>query len=167
MKNYIVLFFLILLMGCKSNNKQQEQSVVKENTLANQFEESDLNDYSQYRDVTGLVDAKEFHRLIQECDSVFIIDARPYDVFETSAHIKGAHVIKGNGHLRIMTKDLNKKQCIMVYCEKEVRSPYVVKSLINAGFINVYELQGGLDAWEAAGFKLVEKKQKIKRQYLG
>lgn len=163
MKYYLSLIVFICCFVCHSNQNNQDKPKL-EKEIAN-FEDHDMGDYSQYRDITGLVDAKEFHRLIEETDSTFIIDARPYDVYEMSPHIKGAHPIKAEGHLKYMTKDLDKKQYIMVYCEREVKSPYVVKYLIRAGFENVYELKGGLNAWQAVGYKVVAKK--LKRQFLG
>ncbi len=167
MRNYFGLIILLLLLGCKSNTKQDDNSNTASNLAEDTYESTDDIDLSQFRDVTGLVDAKEFHRLIQEDSSAFIIDARPLDVWETESHIKGANVIKGSGHLKFMVKDLDKKHRIMVYCGNEIRSPYVVKSLINSGFVNVYELKGGLNTWNAAGFKLEAKKKKLKRQFLG
>lgn len=160
MKNYLIIFILLLLIGCKLNTKQG-------NKLENTYEDSDDFDLSQFRDVTGLVEAKEFHRLIQEDSSAFIIDARPFDVWETEPHIRGAHAIKESGYLKFMIKDLDKKHRIMVYCGEEIHSPYVVKSLIKLGFVNVYELKGGLNVWKEKGFKLVAKKKKLKCQFLG
>jgi rhodanese-related sulfurtransferase len=66
-----------------------------------------------------------------------------------------------------MIKGLDKEHRMMVYCGEEIQSPYVVKSLVKSGFINVYELKGGLNAWKAEGFKLITKKKKLKRQFLG
>ena len=164
MRNYFGLFILLLVIGCKSNAKQDDTSVTDPNKIEDAYEDIDL---SQFRDVTGLVDAKEFNRLIQEDSTAFIIDARPLDVWETESHIKGAQIIKGSGHLKFMIKGLDKKHRIMVYCGEEIRSPYVVKSLINFGFVNVYELKEGLNAWKKEGFKLEAKKKKLKRQFLG
>jgi rhodanese-related sulfurtransferase len=167
MRNYLGLFILLLLLGCKSNTKQNDKSTVESNKIEDAYEDSDDFDLSQFRDVTGLVDAKAFHRLIQEDSSAFIIDARPSDVWETEPHIKGAHDIKGSGHLAYLIKGLDKKHRMMVYCGEEIHSPYVVKFLVKSGFVNVYELKGGLSAWKEKGFKLVAKKKKLKRQFLG
>lgn len=167
MKNYFVIFILLIFIGCKSNTKQDDKSPLESNKIEDTYENSDDFDISQFRDVTGLVDAKEFNRLLKEDTSAYIIDARPSDVWETESHIKGAHSIKGLGPLAYLVKSLGKKHRMMVYCGEEIHSPYLVKALVKSGFVNVYELKGGLDAWNAEGFKLVAKKKKLKRQFLG
>lgn len=65
--------------------------------------------------------------------------------------------------LYVLISGLGKKHRMMVYCREEIHRPYAVKS----GFVNVYELKGGLNAWKAEGFKLVGKNKKLKRQFLG
>jgi rhodanese-related sulfurtransferase len=157
-KNYLGVFLFALLVGgmISCNTKKEVKKELTQEVKASE-ESEDMEDpgaFVQYRDITGLVDAKEFHRLLKEDDNALVIDARPYDMFKGSERIKGARVSRGN--LEHMVRNLNKEHRIMVYCEKELRSPYVVKFLLKKGFENVYELQGGLQAWRANKLPLVE-----------
>ena len=49
-----------------------------------------------------------------------------------------------------LPKDKNAK--IVIYCRSGGMSSQFVKDLEALGYTNIYDLQGGLNAWQAAGF---------------
>ncbi|NOU59296.1 rhodanese-like domain-containing protein [Marinifilum caeruleilacunae] len=147
-------FLLFLLAACSNFNKSKEQD--SQNIGSNSGSEESMEDYSQYRDITGLVDAKEFHRLIVNCDSVLIYDIRPRDVYISEPRIKGGKLIYDFTYFKEALKDLHRDHQIMVYCGMELRSPAAVKALVKQGFNNVYELQGGLSVWKQLKLPLVD-----------
>ena len=153
-----ILYFtllLFLLAACDNSNKSKEQ--VSQNIGSNSdSEEESMEDYSQYRDITGLVDAKEFHRLIETCDSVLIYDIRPRDMYVSEPRIKGGKLIYDFTYFKEALKDIHRDHQIMVYCGMELRSPAAVKALVNQGFNNVYELQGGLAVWKKLKLPMVD-----------
>lgn len=60
--------------------------------------------------------------------------------------------IKGDEHL-----PADKQTDILVYCRSGRMSMEAAATLIDEGYTNVYELRGGMNAWKAAGKKIVEK----------
>ena len=47
---------------------------------------------------------------------------------------------------------------ILVYCETGAMSARAVNTLMNAGYSDVVELEGGMRAWEATGRRLLERR---------
>jgi len=46
---------------------------------------------------------------------------------------------------------------IVVYCRSGRMSAIAAETLVNAGYTNVWDLAGGMDAWEQAGLPLLQK----------
>ncbi len=51
----------------------------------------------------------------------------------------------------------DKSAKIVVYCRSDRMSRISVNEWVKAGYTNLYNLDGGFDAWEAAGYKLLQK----------
>ena len=78
-----------------------------------------------------------------------VIDVREADEYNTG-HIENAINIPVGS---ISSVDYDKETVIIVYCASGMRSANAAKALIDAGYTNVYNLDGGLINW---GFDLVE-----------
>tara|TARA_R110002049_G_scaffold598_8_gene3341 strand:- start:795 stop:965 length:171 start_codon:yes stop_codon:yes gene_type:complete len=50
-----------------------------------------------------------------------------------------------------------KEKKIVLYCHSDRMSGIAVEALVDAGYSNLYDLKGGMKAWEAAGYKLIDK----------
>ena len=78
-------------------------------------------------------------------EKVVLVDVRePYE-YEL-CHLEGALLLP-IGQLPSRMGELNKADEIVVYCHEGVRSTQAVSILRGAGFSNVRNLQGGIDAW--------------------
>ncbi len=77
-------------------------------------------------------------------DTCYLIDVRT-DTEREAFHIGGHHypLAQLSNHLKNLPKD----QPIVCYCQSGRRSHTAVEQLIQAGFKDVYHLQGGLIAW--------------------
>ncbi len=154
MRLVYISFIILQLVACKNtNNKNKQISTSLDTALDNEIND---DEYNNYRDITGLVEAKEFHKLIVDCDTALIFDARPREIYVEEPRIKGGKLISDYSFFRKYMNTVSKNHQIMVYCGKEVRSPGVVKLLVNMGFNNVYELKDGLIAWKKLKLPLVD-----------
>lgn len=88
-------------------------------------------------------------RLINREQAV-VVDVRPINDFKTG-HIIHAHNIP-SGSLQDQLKALHKYRGkpMIVVCRSGITSATACKTLRKAGFDPVYNLQGGMQAWETA-----------------
>lgn len=90
------------------------------------------------------ITAVELKRLLDEERKPFLLDVRePHE--RGIAHIGGTLIPLGV--LADRLHELQKNQEIVVYCHHGIRSAHAVGLLRRAGFTNVKNLSGGIDAW--------------------
>jgi rhodanese-related sulfurtransferase len=96
----------------------------------------------------------EFSNKVTEA-GVITLDVRTPGEFN-EGHIEGAQLIdfqSGNFENEIAT--LDKSKTYAVYCRSGSRSGQAVKIMSDAGFTNIYNLDGGVIDWASAGLPLV------------
>lgn len=81
-------------------------------------------------------------------EKFIIIDVSKQSDYET-AHIPGAVSIPLK-ELGYRVWSLDKLQDIIVYCQKNIQSKIAAQILNNAGFKDVYNLEGGFKSWDYA-----------------
>lgn len=94
----------------------------------------------------------EAGQLIQK-NEVVILDVRTPEEFG-SGHLKGATNLDINAsdfQEKLATLDKEKKY--LIHCEAGGRSKRAATRMKGLGFATVYNLEGGIKAWEAAGQK--------------
>ena len=129
MKNTIYLLLVLCLISCVNTNSQ-----VIEN-----------------------IGASAFERLIKKED-VIILDVRTSQEFD-SGHIQDATNIDFYADdfidkLKIVRKDVP----IYVYCRSGGRSSAAASKMQALGFSRVYNLVGGIGAWEAINYPIIKSK---------
>ena len=82
-------------------------------------------------------------------NEAIVIDVRTVDEYNTG-HIKDSINIPVDN---ISSVEYDKDSVIIVYCASGMRSANAAKTLIDLGYTNVYNLDGGLINW---GFELEE-----------
>jgi hydroxyacylglutathione hydrolase len=96
------------------------------------------------------ITAAELQReLDQEPGSIQIIDVRRKPEWELG-HIAGA-LHKPLDRVAKMLGDLDRTKPVVVHCKGGYRSAIACSLIQRAGFENVTNLIGGLDAWQATG----------------
>jgi rhodanese-related sulfurtransferase len=96
----------------------------------------------------------EFSSKVAEA-GIITLDVRTPGEFN-EGHIEGAKLIdfqSGNFESEIAT--LDKTKTYAVYCRSGSRSGQAVKIMSDAGFTNIYNLDGGVIDWANAGLPLV------------
>ncbi|QIK36816.1 rhodanese-like domain-containing protein [Caldichromatium japonicum] len=97
--------------------------------------------------------------LINHRDAV-VIDVRPAADY-ARGHILNAINLPMNGFAnQLGTLSKYKGRPIIVNCRSGAQSSLACVQLRKAGFTEVYNLQGGILAWEASGLPLSHKKQR-------
>lgn len=100
------------------------------------------------------VSAEKVQTLLQQPDNVLLIDVRTPKEFK-EGHIENAQNIDFLAPtFQDNIKKLNIEKPIIVYCRSGRRSAKSTKILQEAGFTEIYDLQGGIIKWEQEGFKV-------------
>ena len=105
-------------------------------------------DYEQFCGIAADVPAISVHDLKRKRDAreaIQLIDVREPFEFEI-AQIDGAKLIP-LGQLANRLHELKQNGQTVVHCHTGMRSAQAVQMLRQSGFTNVYNLEGGIDAW--------------------
>lgn len=96
-------------------------------------------------------DVKTFDSLITTLSDEQLVDVRTPEEF-AGGHLIGAQNYDwNNADFAINVGALDKSKPVLVYCRSGNRSKDAADHLRSNGFTAVYELDGGIAAWEAAG----------------
>lgn len=97
----------------------------------------------------------EFSSKITEA-GIITLDVRTPGEFN-EGHIEGALLVDfQSGNFENEIESLDKKKTYAVYCRSGNRSGQAVKVMSEAGFTNLYNLDGGVIDWANAGLPLVK-----------
>lgn len=85
------------------------------------------------------------------------LDVRTAEEWE-EGHIAGAKLVTlgGKDFVPRTKAVIDPKQAVLVYCHSGGRSEEAAKELRAAGFSQVFEMEGGIAAWEESGKPLVK-----------
>jgi rhodanese-related sulfurtransferase len=101
----------------------------------------------------GNVDVAEARDLIGEKGGLVILDVRTVSEYE-SGHLEGAINIPVEA-LSGRLSELNPNDELLVYCRTGNRSTTAVGILRENGYDRIYHMDGGIVAWNSAGFPTV------------
>jgi len=125
MKQLLIIFFVIFTMSaisCKDKNEAQVK----------------------------IMSAEEMQILL-ELEDVQLVDVRTVEEYE-EGFIKNAQNIDFNSPtFEEEIKDLDKTKPVILYCKSGNRSAKCGKKLIEAGFVKIYDLEGGISKWKHKG----------------
>ncbi|WP_310378952.1 rhodanese-like domain-containing protein [Flavobacterium sp.] len=97
------------------------------------------------------IDPTAFAKKINETPKAQILDVRTPEEFE-SEHIDNAINVNWNGtDFDAKANTYDKSKPVFVYCKIGGRSAKAAAKLEELGFTTIYELQGGIMKWNAAG----------------
>ena len=106
---------------------------------------------SQYKTITPI----EAFKLIEEHPEIVIIDIRPYLEYVID-HIPRALNLDYDGHgFQQKAEILDKSKKYIIYCKSGVRGEYFMGKMMESGFDEVYNIQGGYVGWKISKLPLV------------
>jgi rhodanese-related sulfurtransferase len=110
---------------------------------------------STSNEATKKVDPVEFSEVIAE-PGVIILDVRTPEEFN-AGHIENANNINvADSNFSSEVSKLDKNATVAVYCRSANRSAVATKEMAELGFTDMYDMQGGIIDWEAAGGPVVQ-----------
>jgi len=87
---------------------------------------------------------------IKEGKDLLLIDIRE-DWEHEAYNIGGLHIPMGQLMSRLA--EIPKDKEVVMYCEKGIRSTITIQRLEGAGFHNIYNLNGGMQAWKTMMYR--------------
>lgn len=99
---------------------------------------------NSYQNIT----ADEAHKLIQSNDNLIIVDVRGCKCSYNREHIPDAIWDTNPQDFYGEKKDL------LIYCQTGVTSVEFCKKLVGHVYGKIYNLEGGIEAWKAAGYEV-------------
>ena len=100
------------------------------------------------------VTPEELNQLMAE-ENVLVVDIRTAQEV-TQGQIKDAlHFDFYDDNFAIQMGELPKDEPIALYCASGKRSVRAATELVEMGFLEVYDLQGGIQEWQLAGFEII------------
>ncbi|MDF9800066.1 rhodanese-related sulfurtransferase [Catalinimonas alkaloidigena] len=97
------------------------------------------------------IKAENLKQRLQKEDEFVLLDTRSVDEYNTG-HLKGARFVNFETFQLKDVEDISKDKEIIVYCLSGGRSNQVGIQLLEAGFTNVHNLEGGMRSWKEKGF---------------
>ena len=109
---------------------------------------------SETPDVVTDVQVSEAPSILAE-PGITVVDVRTPAEF-AAGHLPGAvNIDLQSNTFAEQIADLPKDEAYFVYCQSANRSGTATDHMADAGFTTVYDMQGGVTAWQAAGGELV------------
>ncbi len=133
--SFILLISVFSLAACAQNNKNQAPELATEQTAP----------------IAMNINTDEFARLMQEKKDAIILDIRT-DEEVAAGFIEGKTQIDFyDAAFKDKVSAFDRNTPIMLYCRSAGRSTQALGMMTEMGFKEVYNLEGGFEAWKAAG----------------
>ena len=103
-----------------------------------------------------IVTAEEMQELT-EIEDVQLVDVRTPEEFESGFISKAQNIDYNSPSFDNEIEKLDKSKPVIVYCQKGGRSAKCAQKMKDAGFVKIYDLEGGLAKWKYKGMALDSK----------
>lgn len=84
-----------------------------------------------------------------------VLDVRTPSEFNAGHLPNATNINVEGGDFAQQIANLDKSKAYAIYCHSGRRSGIAIDQMIDAGFGNVYDLEGGIAAWQSAGGQVV------------
>lgn len=116
-----------------------------------------LNELSRFTQGFKAVSPAQLTQLINR-ENALVIDISPLGDYEKGHIVGSKHVLMSQFDPESKLLAKAKELPVAVVCRNGTLSPPVAKRLVKAGFKHVYQLEGGIGAWQGAELPLARGK---------
>ncbi len=141
-KNVILISSTVLFLSCGTT--QETTSDTKEVKVENSNERIAKN-----------VNVEEFKKKIETTEGT-ILDVRTPGEWATGVIENATKINFYDADFKDQASKLDKNKPVYVYCKSGGRSGSAMEVLKEMGFSEIYNLSGGIGAWDAAGYPKVK-----------
>lgn len=107
-----------------------------------------------YSSKAGMLSVKQVQDKIEKKDKITLLDVRTQDEFK-NGHLTNSILLPLDDVAKKAESVLKDKNAeIIVYCLTGGRSKKAVEILLSKGYTNVIDMQGGITAWQDAGYSV-------------
>ncbi len=141
---FTIIFAFTVLQACAGENQKQE--TVK----------GDKGEKTQKVNTFKNIEASELKSVLEtETGDITILDVRtPGEIAGGKVDVEAVEMDFYDQDFRDNLESLDKNKPVYVYCKAGGRSSSAAKMLVENGFNEVYNLNGGIDAWKRSGYEL-------------
>jgi rhodanese-related sulfurtransferase len=145
----LLVVLLTVAAACDSNTSNQESGGDTGGPVSGQLEDVDGGTFNN-------VTAAELRSMLEEKDFVLVNTHIPYE-----GHIEGTDLFIPYDEVEQLLGELPAAadEKIVVYCRSGSMSAIAAKTLVGLGYTNVWNLDGGMIAWDEAGYPLARTRQ--------
>ncbi len=93
----------------------------------------------------------DFEQKLAQLGDVHLIDARTPPELEKGHLPNVLNYDYRADEIKKAVKELDKNKPVLIYCGSGIRSQKAAEIMIGAGFTEIYDMEGGMKAWLAAG----------------
>lgn len=91
---------------------------------------------------------------ISELEDVQLVDVRTPEEFDKGYIANAQNINYNSPSFEAEIEKLDKSKPVIVYCQKGSRSAKCAKKMKDAGFVKIYDLEGGLAKWKYKGYDI-------------
>lgn len=91
---------------------------------------------------------------LSELEDVQLVDVRTPEEFDKGYIANAQNIDYNSPSFDSEIEKLDKSKPVIVYCHKGKRSAKCAKKMKDAGFVKIYDLEGGLAKWKYKGFDI-------------
>lgn len=144
----LVVIVFVVLAGCSGNDEKEKSAEVEENGGREQSRSAEVVYEPQLLSIKG----EEAAALLQEEADTVVVDVRPLQERQ-QIRIPGAVAVS---LMDIMQgkEELPRTKPLLLVCTVGGRSYAAGLYMLKNGYVRLYNLRGGISAWEKAGMAL-------------
>ncbi|MEP5340549.1 MAG: rhodanese-like domain-containing protein [Algibacter sp.] len=98
--------------------------------------------------------SQEEMQTLLKLDDVQLIDVRTPEEYKTGFIADAQNIDFYSSTFAEDINKLDKSKPVLLYCKSGGRSAKCAKKLLKAGFVKIYDLEGGISKWEHSGLKV-------------